>query len=309
MDVKKFYREKSERARAAITGERRGKRSGPVAKTVQLRADLQAIFELYKMQLTVRQVYYIAVVSGLLKKTKADYVKVMSNLGTMREDGVLPWDWVADNTRMVHKLPTWDDPEEILRAVTANYRRNFWQDQPIRVEIWCESDSVASFIRSAADRYAMPLSACRGQASKTFVYESATELKRIGKPVHVIYVGDWDPTGLAIDRAVEERLDRYVEGEVEITLERIAITPEQARLLAPTGTPAKRSDVNYARFKEECDLHGLDYLAVEAEALDPGELRSLVDAAVERFVDHDAWETHLEQQATDIEELRELIDA
>lgn len=49
--------------------------------------------------MTVRQVFYRATVHGLVEKAESGYAKVQTDLVQMRRAGVLPYGWLADNTR------------------------------------------------------------------------------------------------------------------------------------------------------------------------------------------------------------------
>jgi DNA topoisomerase VI subunit A len=49
---------------------------------------------------TVRQVFYALTVRGLIKKIEGEYQQtVIRLLVDMREAAVIPFDWIADNTR------------------------------------------------------------------------------------------------------------------------------------------------------------------------------------------------------------------
>jgi hypothetical protein len=49
--------------------------------------------------MTMRQVFYQASVRGIVEKSETGYTKVQTDLVQMRRAGVLPYDWLADNTR------------------------------------------------------------------------------------------------------------------------------------------------------------------------------------------------------------------
>ena len=49
-----------------------------------------------------------------------------------REEGIIPWHWIVDETRALEQTPTWDNPAEYMRDVSRWYRRDFWQQQPER---------------------------------------------------------------------------------------------------------------------------------------------------------------------------------
>jgi hypothetical protein len=41
------------------------------------------------------------------------------------EQGIIPWDWIVDETRSLERVATWDDPEQYARTVARSYRRDF----------------------------------------------------------------------------------------------------------------------------------------------------------------------------------------
>lgn len=48
----------------------------------------------------MRQVFYQAIVHGIVEKTEAGYAKVQTDLVLLRRADVLPYEWLADNTRL-----------------------------------------------------------------------------------------------------------------------------------------------------------------------------------------------------------------
>ena len=279
----------------ARTTKGRGAPRGPRKATRELRSAILDLIEMSGPPLTVRQVHYVGISHRLWEKDtdsrQRNYRKVIYNLGDMRESGTLPWDWIADNTRWVREPEMYGSAGEALEVMAALYRRNYWDTQPIRVEVWVESDSLASFVSPITERYGLPLFACRGQASKTYVHGAAQTAAAIGKPVVILYVGDWDPTGTAIDLSVAERLERYGDGRISLEVERIAVTAAQVPGLVTSSHRLNHKDTNTARFLDLCDRHGLPHQAVEAEAIEPRELRRLLRDAIEGCIlDRDAWQ-------------------
>ena len=51
----------------------------------------------------MRQVFYQATVAGIVEKSEAGYNKVQTDLVQMRKAGILPYSWLADNTRWQRK--------------------------------------------------------------------------------------------------------------------------------------------------------------------------------------------------------------
>jgi hypothetical protein len=52
--------------------------------------------------------------------------------------GSIPWDWIVDETRSIERVPTWSDPAEYARCVAQSYRRDFWDQQPHRIQVRSE---------------------------------------------------------------------------------------------------------------------------------------------------------------------------
>jgi hypothetical protein len=63
---------------------------------------------------TMRQVYYLATVEGLVPKTENGYDMVQTDLTLLPRDGTVPYDWLADSTRWQRKPTTFSSVEEAL---------------------------------------------------------------------------------------------------------------------------------------------------------------------------------------------------
>lgn len=70
------------------------------ASKAEVEARREALFAIVAAgrPMTVRQVFYQATVNDLVEKTEAGYAKVQNDLVLMRRSGLLPYDWLADNT-------------------------------------------------------------------------------------------------------------------------------------------------------------------------------------------------------------------
>src|SRR5205807_10442739 len=124
------------------------------------------------------------------KKTK----RVSEQLTDAREAGMIPWEWVVDETRSIERSPSWRDPQQYLEVVGRAYRRDFWAQQPHRVEVWSEKGTVRGVLAPVLDHYGVGFRVLHGFASATTVNEIARETD--GRPLVALYTGDWDPSGL-----------------------------------------------------------------------------------------------------------------
>lgn len=217
----------------------------------------------------VRNLYYRAVVAGIVPKTDSGYSKVQRALVDLRREGALPYEWLTDNIRWRRKPRTWNGLDELLENTASTYRRALWAGTEETVEVWCESDSIAGVIGSVTASWDVPLLPVRGFSSLTFAYSSARALNQQERPAVIYYVGDLDPAGLDIERSLRRYLDEWA--TVSVKFERLAITWEQVEEFDLPGTSPKKK-------------YGYD-LAVEAEAMAPPELRDLVEQAVVQHLD------------------------
>jgi hypothetical protein len=249
------------------------KRGRPPGRTAAVEARFQALFLIAKENApcSARNIYYGAVVAGVVPKTESGYVKVQRALVDMRREGTLPFAWITDSTRWMRKQASFDSAAEALMDVARFYRRNLWSDADERLEVWCESESIAGVISDTTYAWDVPLLPTRGFASLSFLYSSTEDMNAAGKPVVVYYVGDHDPSGLAIEAKIIEHLDAYA--TVPVTFERIGVTWDQVEEFDLPGSPPKSSK-NY-HFP----------MAVEAEALPAPWLREQLEQAILRHVD------------------------
>ena len=130
--------------------------------------------------------------------------------------------------------------------------------------------------------YDVPLMVTRGYPSISYLYEAAEAIVANGKPAHLYYFGDHDPSGVDIPRTVENRIREYVSGQVDIYFEVAAVTSDQiAKFDLPTR-PTKKTDTRSKNFAGQ---------SVELDAIPPTELRQLVRDRIEQHVDHGQLDT------------------
>ena len=227
--------------------------------------------------MTVRQVFYRLVGLGLIDKTENEYHNtVVRLLVRMRLDGDMPWSWITDGTRWMHKSVRYGSIEEALEATSRHYRRDYWRELDDYVEIWLEKDALAGVLFNVTDEWGVPLMVTRGFASLSYIHNAAETIERVGKPTHIYYFGDYDPSGVEIDRNLERRLREFAPYS-EIHFERVAVRHEQIDEYQLPTRPTKRG-ANHGR-----GLHHGD--SVEVDAIPPAQLLGLVRSAIERHVD------------------------
>lgn len=228
--------------------------------------------------MTVRQVFYRMVGLGVIDKSESEYrAVVVRQLTRMRLEGILPWSWITDGTRWMHKSVRYGSVEEALEETRRHYRRDHWRELDEYVEVWLEKDALAGVLFRVTDEWGVPLMVTRGFASLSYVHNAAETIERVGKPTHLYYFGDYDPSGVEIDRNLERRLREFAPCS-EIHFERVAVRREQIDEYDLPTRPTKRT-ANHGR-----GVH--DGESVEVDAIPPATLLGLVRGAIEHHVDH-----------------------
>jgi hypothetical protein len=224
---------------------------------------------------TVRQTFYQATVRGLVEKTEASYKLICRELTFMRRNGLLPFGWIADNTRWQRKPRTYSSLDAMLRLSKQTYRRALWNDQDCYVEIWLEKEALAGVLIDVTAEYDVPLMVTKGYPSLSFLHSAAEQIASQQKPTFLYYFGDRDPSGVDIDRFVAQELRRYAP-DADISFERAAVLPEQIAIYDLPTRPTKKSDSRSRKFIGE---------SVEVDAIHPSTLRELCEECVVQHID------------------------
>jgi hypothetical protein len=196
--------------------------------------------------ITGRGVGYKLFIRGLIASmARPEMQRVYRLLREAREQGVIPWAWVVDETREFERCSVWDDPQEFAATVSGAYRRDFWTQQPNRVEVWSEKGTVRGVLQPILDKYAVGFRVMHGFCGATTIHDVAEDDD--GRDLIVLYVGDYDPSGLYMsEHDLPDRLDKY-DGD-HVTLKRIALTREQTDGLPPFPASDKRKDPRHKWF-------------------------------------------------------------
>jgi hypothetical protein len=229
--------------------------------------------------MTVRQVFYQATVREIVEKTEGGYDKVQHDLVHLRRSGVLPYGWLADNTRWQRKPRTFDGVEQALQRTAELYRKALWTDVDCHVEIWLEKDALAGVILPVTSQYDVPLMVARGYASLSFLHAAAEHINTLEVPTYIYHLGDFDPSGVNAGEKIEETL-RELAPAADITFERIALTPNQIKDWKLPTRPTKKSDSR---------SRGFGKISVELDAIEPNRLRTIVKVAIEEHLPADQF--------------------
>jgi len=234
---------------------------------------------------SVRAVCYQLFTPGLLESmAKRCTDRVSKQLVYAREEGLLPWEWIVDETRAVERVSTWDSPGAFVDTALQAYRRDWWAAQPVRIEVWSEKGTVRGTLAPVLQQYAVSFRVLHGFGSATVVHGVSEESLMEPRPLLVFYVGDWDPSGLYMsEHDLPQRLERY---GATVTLHRIALTGADvyASALPSFEADTKRGDSRYRWFTTHYGGR-----CWELDALSPAILRQRVETVIRGEIDTTAW--------------------
>lgn len=249
------------------------------------------IIEAYRAQgyrLTLRQLYYQMVKANLIPNWMKSYKRLASIINDARWAGYVDWAAIEDRARNTVEVSTWENPAQIVRAAIDSYREDLWKTQPVHLEVMCEKDAVSNIVTPVCRSFGVPFTANRGYPSASLLYEVDGRFHKAAaenKDIHIIYLGDHDPSGLDMDRDILERLSLFSESSYDPEVERIALTYEQVEDWRLPPNPAKLSDSRASGYVSEFGSSSWELDAIEA-----AELSRIVREKIKQVIDEELWE-------------------
>jgi hypothetical protein len=286
------------------------------------------------------------------------YDKLGEYIVEARKDGRISRDAIADETR--HSIADFTDiyvsPESRIRhliwgdldKVDEKYVSEIlykWSKQPKYVEVWLEKTALVDTFRNFLRDRHVRVVPNRGYSSWAFAYDNFKRLERrsqefhyeligedeqmptfsrqaIDKEIHILYFGDYDPSGSDMDRFLKSEVADYfikyfgLEGKVKFD-PRIAVTLDQIKSFNLPPEPEEsdtqtldklQRDPRYENFLE---VHNGQLYAAELDALMayvPDEFEGIVKGAVDHYYDPKIWKKLLEEKEHSSDAIR-LLEA
>lgn len=266
-------------------------------KTIEVIDRVNAILTDYEAQgfdLTVRQIYYQFVSKDWIKNSLKEYKKLAATINDARLAGLIDWNRIVDRTRFVRSISSWSNPASIINSAAQSYKEDLWNDQPARVEVWIEKDALVGVIERVCQQHRVPFLSCRGYTSQSEMWGAAQRLKTYheeGKEIHIIHLGDHDPSGLDMTRDIQDRMNLFIEPDA-VNVHRIALNMPQVRQYNPPPNPAKITDSRADKYIAE---HGRE--SWELDALSPQVIERLIRTEIDKLKDKKAWAAALEEES------------
>jgi hypothetical protein len=232
---------------------------------------------------------------------KNAYAFVCRLLVEARKKGILPWSAVIDPGRRRTSYSSRDLKYYAKLKMGSAIMLDFWRGQPQQVEIWVEKEAIFELVQSTVYRYRVPVNINKGYGSATVIHDAAKRYGK-GKGWTLLYIGDFDPSGLDIDRCLRDSLKEHGSRP---NIVRIALSQEDTVSLIPmAGLSLKKTDSRYKRFVE---LYGPDQKGYEIDSLPADILRKRIMEALNTYMDLDLFRKVIELEDAVDEKIAEAL--
>lgn len=279
-------------------------------KLIELCDSICQQYSIQGYDLTLRQLFYQLVSRDVIPNTQNDY----KNLGVLVSDarmaGLINWTHIVDRTRNLMSNSHWEKPSDLIAGAAKQYATDKWETQDHYVEVFIEKQALEGVIEGICTRLDVPFFSCRGYTSSSEMWAAGQRLlSKIAKykQVHIIHLGDHDPSGIDMSRDIKTRLQMFVDAHTsngeKVHVLRVALNMPQIERLKPPPNPAKLTD---SRAQSYISKYGES--SWELDALSPIELNSIVERAVMQYLDEAKWKEATEREEKGRRTLQAIYD-
>ncbi len=192
-------------------------------------------------------------------------------------------------------LPEIDADLGVDQWVTPNiyadgYDDDRFLDQSSLVGVFIEKSTMNGWLVPLCQELDADLYVGSGVQSITNAARFIKRAADLGKAAHLLVISDFDPTGRKMPIAASRHVDyrrRMPEAKCDqwITVDLVALTPEQIDKFNLPRAPIKKTDPGIRRFQK---LFGRGAVELDAlESLHPGALEEIVRDSIDAYVDDD----------------------
>ncbi len=249
------------------------------------------------------------------KNAQPNYDWLERTISNARLAGLIDWNAIVDRTRFVRRVSTWNNPEEIVQSAIDSYKRDLFETQKARIEVWIEKDALIGVIEPTCAKLRIPCFSCRGYVSQSAMWRAGQRFIDIihdEKQIPIIlHFGDHDPSGIDMSRDIKERLELFINGHLtiksgkplEIIVERLALNQNQIKKFKPPPSPAKITDTRAKKY-----IKKFGNKAWELDALDPETLCKLISDEVKIYLDEKEWKKAERKEKREVKKLKKMME-
>ncbi|MDQ3659611.1 MAG: hypothetical protein M3454_00840 [Actinomycetota bacterium] len=283
-------------------------------------------------EVMLRQLGYRLFVEQLIRNVTTDVKTLSRYTAAGRRNKTFPD--LIDPGRVISRMQTSSGPKETLEQAVRSHQRDRTEGQEWAIYLGSEKLGFLEQLWDWFGGLAVPIVTLKGFSSQTYVDDIAKDARRDGRPAVLIYAGDFDASGMDIERDATERTNGCFDKII-----RIALNPDQIFAQGYPVLEGKHKDSRAPRFiarhrqlfmgdlprgstykpgtmrswtkgggKNKKTVHLEVPPQVELEAIDPLDLRGLYQDVLDQFWDMSAYEASLARERQDQDALREFID-
>lgn len=259
--------------------------------------------------LSLRQLFYLLAGTGAIKKEQKAYKNLGNLVSDARLAGLIDWDMIRDRGRIPSIPGRCEDIPQIIRGIKNHFKVDMWRRQPAYVEVFVEKQSLENVLEPLCWELDVPFSSNKGYSSSSAYYDAGKrflEAAHAGKTLHLVYLGDHDPSGVDMSRDIDDRLTLFIQSALDGTIfeesklaeelalvdprphevHRVALNMDQVDAMHLQSSPAKPKDSRMGEYRRQFGTFDTWELA----AVEPRTMVQIVRDAVEGLIDRELWE-------------------
>lgn len=288
---------------------------------------------------SIRQVYYQAVTTGLVESGKQGYRQILSAVGDGREVGWIAWNVIEDRGRQARKPYYESSVARALQDLAESYRLDRSAGQRFRIEVWLEQAALREIVWPVCAELGAVLVVCGGFTSHDSLFKASERFRgyaALGQQPIILHLSDLDPSGTTMGEAIRDLVSKLLVDEPDysdpdldvdylvdyrrdyradydgpesstsaasIYVQRIGLTPAQARAHNLLARELKDGDSRAPAYREQ---YG-DW-AYELDGLPAFVLQTIVREAIEPLIDWSVRGEVLAREQVDRRTIAELIE-
>jgi len=308
--------------------------------------EIETIVRAYQRQgimMTNRTLYYQLVTTNSIPNAEAIYKRLCTFLTDARYGGYIDWSAIEDLGRVPERHSEWYNVAELIDSAILAYRLPRWNPQDRYIELFVEKQGMASVLQPIANKYHIYFGYNKGYSSAVTLYDlykrikeqlfdNDDEFRKDYKPCTILYLGDFDPSGLDMVRDIRERITEFLrkafekcsepefgDDEIDVKLgvtgcddvdenavfrvDHLALTSDQVQQYNPPPNPAKVTD---PRAKGYVARYGR--VSWELDSLRPDILRSIAEDGIRKYIDIDLYNEVIKREKVELNEFKRFFE-
>jgi hypothetical protein len=226
-------------------------------------------------RVTLRQIFYRLVAELWIPNLLNTYTYLGRSLARLRREDDFPR--LLDQGRRIERPLYFEGVDDAKDWLKDQYRRDRTEGQPWSIYIGAEKATLLPQLDNWFSDRGLPVFSLRCYSGQELVTDVQNDIMVSDRPAVLIYAGDFDPSGVHINRDFAKRVGIFDK------IERIALNGDQ--IVGLPSQPGKSKDPRARGFVRE---HG-ELVQVELEALDPNDLKQFYEDAIAQYWDEAAY--------------------